>query len=150
MPPLSPAQAVEAFHLAFLEILRKRLASPALAITLRGAGLAVVVEDVTKPKQTDTTRRWKIPVARAGQRNPVRTKIEFSNRNGDSRHELEAVPERVVRPYGLRPPPVRHYLVEPATEQKVRALDPEVAELYDDTAWDQMRFAVADRLLDEA
>lgn len=25
MPPLSPAQAVEAFHLAFLEILRKRL-----------------------------------------------------------------------------------------------------------------------------
>lgn len=116
------------------------------------------------------------------------------------------MPERVVRPYGLRPPPVRHYLVEPATEQKVRALagrsetqardvfdldlllrarpsaldgvaaetrrtaaergvelpyeafadqvlpflDAEVAELYDDTAWDQMRFAVADKLLEEA
>lgn len=168
MAPLSAAQAVEAFHLGFVEVLRKRLdpgryvlkggvnlryffdsvrysedidfdvlgvpvatlernvdavlASSALAITLRGTGLAVIVDEVSKPKQTDTTRRWKVPVAQNGQRHPVRTKIEFSNRNGDDRHALEAVPERVVGRYGLRPPSVRHYLAEPATEQKVRAL----------------------------
>jgi hypothetical protein len=246
-----PATAIEAFHLAFLEVLRKRLdparyvlkggvnlryffgsvrysedidfdiigvpvatleknvdavlSSPALAFTLRSAGLAVAVEQVSKPKQTETTRRWKVPVAPDGQSQLVRTKIEFSNRNGDDRHELEAVPERVVRPYGLRPPSVRHYLAEPATEQKIRALagrsetqardvfdldlllraqpratgsvdaetrrtaaerglelpyeafanqvlpflDPEVAELYDETTWEQMRLVVTDKLLEE-
>jgi hypothetical protein len=180
------------------------LSSPALAFTLRSAGLAVAAEQVRKPKQTETTQRWKVPIVREGESQLVRTKIEFSNRNGDDRHELEAVPERVVRPYGLRPPSVRHYLAEPATEQKVRALagrsetqardvfdldlllratplapgsidaetltiaaerglelpyeafasqvlpflDPEIAELYDEGAWEQMRLAVTDKLED--
>ncbi len=246
-----PAEVIEAFHLAFLEVLRKRLdpgryvlkgganlryffdsvrysedldldvsgapgwtlegkvdavlTSPALAITLRSSGLAVAVEELSKPKQSDTTRRWKVPIAAPGQTRPIRTKIEFSNRNGEHRYELEAVPARVVAPYGLRAPSVQHYLAEPATEQKVLALadrsetqardvfdldlllrrapltqgsvaadirtaaveralelpyeafedqvlpflDPEVAELYDETSWQQMQLLVADKLAEE-
>ncbi len=80
------------------------------------------VDEVSKPKQSDTTRRWKVPITPDGQSQPVRTKIELSNRNGEHRYELEAVPGRVVAPYGLRPPSVQHYLGEPAAEQKVLAL----------------------------
>ena len=98
------------------------LRSPALVITLRSAGLALATDEISKPMQTDTTRRWKAPISATGQSEPVRTKIEFSNRNGERRHTLEAVPARVVAPYGLRPPSVQHYLEGPAAEQKVLAL----------------------------
>jgi hypothetical protein len=251
MARLTPAQTIEAFHLAFLEVLRHRLnparyvlkggtnlryffdsvrysedidldvsgvpgwaleekvdallQSPALAITLRSSGLVVATDDVSKPKQTDTTRRWKVPILAQGQSDPVRTKIEFSNRNGERRLQLDAVPARVVGPYGLRPPSVQHYLEGPATEQKILALagrsetqardvfdldlllrrsplapaavdagtrraaaerglelpyeafadqvlpflDPEVANLYDETTWLQMQSSVIDQLLEE-
>jgi predicted nucleotidyltransferase component of viral defense system len=96
------------------------LGSPALAVLLRAGGLAVDV--VTTPKQTDTTQRWKVGIAVAGRPNPVRTKIEFSRRNGDDRYVLEAIPGRVVAPYALRAPTVMHYQTEAALEQKVRAL----------------------------
>lgn len=168
MATLQPTPTIEAFHLAFLEVLRKQLdptryvlkgganlryffdsvrysedidldvfgvqgstlernvdtvlASRALEVTLRSSGLAVVLDQVSKPKQSDTTRRWKVPIALDGQSQPVRTKIEFSNRNGEDRYELDVVPDRVVQAYGLRPPSVQHYLAEPATEQKVLAL----------------------------
>lgn len=100
----------------------KVLTSDALGIVLRSAGIEVLVEDITKPKQTDTTRRWKVPVTAPGLASPARTKIEFSARNGETRFLLETVPNRVVRPYAMRPPSVQHYLLEPATEQKVLAL----------------------------
>jgi hypothetical protein len=53
---------------------------------------------------------------------PIRTKIEFSARNGDTRFVLAAVPSEIVKPYAMRPPSVQHYLAQPATEQKVIAL----------------------------
>lgn len=245
------AQIIEAFHLAFLEVLRQRLdpsryvlkgganlryffdsvrysedididvsgppgwalekkiddvlESPALAITLRSSRLGVAVGEIGKPKQTDTTPRWKLSLSAAGQREPIRTKIEFSSRDEERRHSLEAVPTRIVAPYGLRPPSVRHYLAEPAAEQKIRALagrsetqardvfdldlllrrsplagmaidadtrkgaaeralelphaafvdqvlpflDPEVADLYDETSWQTMQLFVTDKLLNE-
>jgi hypothetical protein len=59
------------------------LTSATIGAVLRGSGCSV--EDFSKPKQTETTRRWKISIAVAGHRDAVRTKIEFSNRNGDSR-----------------------------------------------------------------
>jgi hypothetical protein len=181
------------------------LSSPALGAILRSAGLEVVVGGTSKPKQTDTTRRWKVPIRASGRDEPIRTKIEFSNRNGEERYALETVPSRVVQPYGVREPSVQHYTAEPAAEQKVRALagrsetqardvfdldlllrraprspgavdqktrkdaadrgvdlpfkafadqvlpflDPEVAELYDEDAWNQMQLFVADRLLED-
>lgn len=96
------------------------LGLPATAILLRGGGLAV--SEVTKPKQTATTQRWKPLLAVTGRRGAVRTKIEFSHRATDGRRTLEAVPERVVEPYALRPPTMLHYTAEAAIEQKVRAL----------------------------
>ncbi len=96
------------------------LTSPTIGAVLRSSGCSV--EDFTKPKQTETTRLWKISIAVTGRRQAVRTKIELSNRNGDSRHVLEPVATRIVAPYALRAPTVQHYTAEAATEQKVRAL----------------------------
>lgn len=162
---MTAAQTIESFHLAFLQVLARRLnqrhyvvkgganlryffnshrysedidfdaiidevwrlrdkvdetlASPALDALLRRTG--VKIAQITAPKQTDTTQRWKLLLSEAAQE-PVSTKIEFSRRNGDERWLLEAVPDRVVAPYALRPPTLLHYLAAPATEQKVLAL----------------------------
>ena len=166
MPALREAQAVEYFHLAFLQVLQGRLyqetyvlkgganlryffqsvrysedidldasgievwaleekvdgvlQAPALTMLLRTGGLQV--GDFSKPKQTETTQRWKVPVTLEGRAEPLRTKIEFSRRNGEERLILEAVPGRIVAPYALRAPTVRHYLADVATEQKIEAL----------------------------
>lgn len=164
--PLSNAQVVELFHVAFLDMLSRRL-DPARYVLKGGVNLRyffgslrysedidldlsgvepwsleqkvdaildsgpigallrvadLTVADFSKPKQTGTTRRWKVAIETPGRAEPVRTKIEFSNRNGDSRHLLEAIPGDIVAPYALRAPSVQHYTAEAATEQKVHAL----------------------------
>jgi predicted nucleotidyltransferase component of viral defense system len=96
------------------------LESAAEAALLRAGGLQV--HEITKPKQTDTTQRWKAMISAQGRRDPVRTKIEFSHREARGPSRLEAVPDRVVAPYALRPPTMQHYLAEGAIEQKVVAL----------------------------
>ena len=96
------------------------LGSPPMELTLRSSGLAVA--GFTKPKQTETTQRWKVSIEARGRSEPVRTKIEFSNRNGEQRYRLEAVPSRIVAPYALRSPSVQHYTEDAATEQKIKAL----------------------------
>ncbi|MBM3303313.1 MAG: nucleotidyl transferase AbiEii/AbiGii toxin family protein, partial [Deltaproteobacteria bacterium] len=98
----------------------KVLDSSAMHVLLRNGGLAF--ENVTRPKQTGTTQRWKLLISTSGRRNPVRTKIEFSHREDDSRRVLEPVPGRVVAPYALRPPALLHYTQEAAIEQKIGAL----------------------------
>ena len=89
---------------------------------VKAAGIAVDAAAIRKPTQTDTTRRWKVPLNVPGFDDPVRTKIEFSNGNGDVRHKLESVPAEIVRPYGLAPPAVQRYLPPAAAKQKVLAL----------------------------
>lgn len=96
------------------------LNSGSLKALLRLGDLAVA--EFSKPKQTDTTRRWKVAVEIAGRSELVRTKIEFSNRNGEDRYRLEAVPSHIVAPYALRSPSVQHYTEDAAAEQKVEAL----------------------------
>lgn len=96
------------------------LDSPALGALLRVGGLTVA--ECTKPKQTQTTRRWKLGIDAPDRTEPVRTKIEFSNRNGDRRHRLDPLPAEVVEPYALRPPTVQHYIDDAPAEQKVQAL----------------------------
>jgi Nucleotidyl transferase AbiEii toxin, Type IV TA system len=166
MVELSYAQRIEFFHLAFLEVLAKRLdpsryilkgganlryffgsvrysedididltrplprdlegkvgsilASKALALLLRLGGLEVA--EFTTPKQTETTRRWKVALAASTAR-PVRTKIEFSGReNKGDGYRLDRLPDEVVAPYALPAPSVQHYEAEAAIEQKVMAL----------------------------
>jgi predicted nucleotidyltransferase component of viral defense system len=96
------------------------LDSPTIDAVLRSGGLAV--DGYTKPKQTQTTRRWKVAIAVAGRRETVRTKIELSHRNGEQRRVLEPVADRIVAPYALRAPTVQHYTADAATEQKIKAL----------------------------
>lgn len=96
------------------------LDSSTIDVVLRSGGLAL--DGFTKPKQTETTRRWKVSIAVSGRRAPVRTKIEFSHRNGERRHVLEPVASRTVAPYALRAPTVQHYTADAAAEQKIRAL----------------------------
>lgn len=177
---MTQAQAIECFHLAFLQVLSSRLNprhyvvkgganlryffdshrysedidfdslseepwrleekvdqaldSAAVASLLRSAGIAV--GQVTKPKQTDTTRRWKVLLTVPGRNQAVSTKIEFSHREGgDERRLLEAVPDRVVAPYALRAPTLVHYTAPAAIEQKVLALaqrrEPQARDVFD-------------------
>jgi|SRR5918994_29666 hypothetical protein len=176
------------------------LAKGPLGLLLRPAGIAVA--GFTKPKQTDTTQRWKIALEAPGRRNPIRTKVEFSHREGQEGYRLEPIPARIVEPYALRAPSVQHYTGDVPAEQKVAALarrsetqardvfdlelllrrrllpagsidrktleaaaeralelpfdafrdqvlpflDPDVAELYDAAAWEQMQTFVAGSL----
>jgi Nucleotidyl transferase AbiEii toxin, Type IV TA system len=166
MSRLSYTERIEFFHLAFLEVLAKRLdpsryilrgganlryffgsprysedididltrplppdlegkvdgivASRPLALLLRLGGLEVA--EFTTPKQTETTRRWKVALAGAGAE-PVRTKIEFSGRaNEGGGYRLDRLPIEVVAPYALPAPSIQHYEAAAATEQKVSAL----------------------------
>lgn len=112
------AVAIEPWALE--EKVDKVLASPATSALLRTGGLEV--QESTKPKQTETTQRWKVLVKVSGRQEPVRTKIEFSHRPSDPRRLLEAVPDRIVAPYALRAPTMVHYLADAASEQKVVAL----------------------------
>ena len=193
-------EGIEAFALE--ETVDDVLGSRPLQSLLASSELAL--DSYSKPKQTETTQRWKAAIAVAGRAEPLRTKIEFSRRNGEVRRVLERVPDQLVAPYGLRPPTVMHYTAAPATEQKIDALaernetqardvfdlelllraypdaaaeadaqqreraaaralelpyaafadqvapflDPDLAELYDAAAWEQIREFVVERLLE--
>jgi predicted nucleotidyltransferase component of viral defense system len=103
------------------EAVDKILDGKALASLVRSSGIGM---SVTRPKQTDTTRRWKIQLVRVGETGPgLPTKIEFSARTkfgGPS--VLEQVPDTIVRPYGQRAPLVQHYGEVVAIQQKIAAL----------------------------
>jgi predicted nucleotidyltransferase component of viral defense system len=171
-----------------------------LGILLRPAEVAIV--EFSKPKQTETTQRWKIGLEAPGRGESIRTKVEFSHREGQQEFRLEVVPAWIVEPYALRAPSVQHYTGDVPVEQKVEALadrsetqardvfdldlllrrqplpagavdreiveasidrafelpfdafrdqvlpflEPEVAELYDAAAWEQMQTFVAEKL----
>ena len=78
---------------------------------------------LSKPKQTDTTQRWKIELKAAGVSVPLHTKVEFSRR-GTRAEEFVLEPARsdVVRPYAVPVPTVNHYTARSAVRQKIRAL----------------------------
>jgi predicted nucleotidyltransferase component of viral defense system len=98
------------------------LAGRALGVLLGQHGLQV--KESTKPKQTETTRRWKLGIARHDATSDlVRTKIEFSNRGAFSDdHLYETIPRQVVDPYAIRPATMSHYGQVAALEQKIAAL----------------------------
>lgn len=91
-----------------------------LGLLLRPAGVAVA--EFSKPKQTDTTQRWKIALQAPDRKQPIRTKVEFSHRKAAAEFRLEVVPSQIVEPYALRAPSVQHYTGAVPTEQKVEAL----------------------------
>lgn len=109
------------------------LGSPAVAAPLKTHGLTIV--EVTAPKQTETTQRWKVGLQRAGDDLPIRTKVEFSRRDDVAGAKFEAANREVLRPYGLTPVLALHYATAFATRQKIHALaaraEPQARDVFD-------------------
>lgn len=109
------------------------LKSPLVTAPLLARGVTIV--DVSAPKQTDTTQRWKVGLEVAGAVAPVRTKIEFSRRDAIEGAAFEVLTPRVLAPYGLTPMLATHYRVEAAIAQKVNALagrpEPQARDVFD-------------------
>jgi predicted nucleotidyltransferase component of viral defense system len=106
-------------------VLRERfdkvLASRPLAEMLTTQGLEIT--RISRPKQTDTTQRWKIELHAAGVSVPLHTKVEFSRRGTrGEEYKLEPVRAEIVRPYGIPAPTANHYTARSAIRQKIQAL----------------------------
>jgi len=76
----------------------------------------------TKPKQTETTQRWKFEVRALGATLPLHTRVEFSRRGSAEEYVLEPVRPEVVRPYAMLAPTANHYTARAAVRQKIEAL----------------------------
>src|SRR5207253_6185213 len=84
---------------------------------LASQGLELV--RTSKPKQTDTTQRWKLELKAAGVSVPLHTKVKFSRRGTrDEDYVLEPARSDVVRPYGIPVPTVNHYTARSAVRQQ--------------------------------
>jgi len=94
---------------------------PALSLLTQSSGIEIV--EVTAPKQTETTLRWKVVITDPALHDLIRTKVEFSGRGSESDDvEFAVIPDHVVKPYGLQAPTVRHYRAQAAIDQKIAAL----------------------------
>jgi predicted nucleotidyltransferase component of viral defense system len=91
-----------------------------LSLLMRPAGVSIV--EFSKPKQTDPTQRWKIGLAVPRRSELLRTKVEFSHREGEEGYVLDPIPARIVEPYALRAPIVQHYTGDVPAGQKIAAL----------------------------
>jgi len=95
------------------------LGSSGFAMMLRS--LSLEVAQISEPKQTETTQRWKVQLkAPFGLVFPI--KIEFSRRGLDSPVEFEPIHFGVLSMYKLHPIFVPHYGPTIAFKQKIRAL----------------------------
>jgi hypothetical protein len=98
----------------------KLLASPIVTMPLNTRGIAI--EQVSKPKQTDTVQRWKITLATAGGAFTEHTKIEFSRRDGTDDADLDSVDPAVTKAHSLPSFLATHYRCTEAVRQKIGAL----------------------------
>jgi predicted nucleotidyltransferase component of viral defense system len=78
--------------------------------------------NVSEPKQTDTTQRWKIHVRHEVSGIDLPTKIEFSRRKFASGVIFGPIDPELLTVYNLRPIIISHYDLEPAFTQKIEAL----------------------------
>lgn len=109
------------------------LVSPTVVAPLRARGIDVV--DVSTPKQTETTQRWKAGLRVDGIPFELRTKIEFSRRDHIDGAAFEAVDAEIARAYALSPFPATHYTAARAIAQKIHALagrsEPQARDVFD-------------------
>lgn len=94
------------------------LGSPALRADLVRGGLTLA--HVSKPKQTDTTQRWKLELALA--REPVQTKVEFSRRGGPPAAACAPPAPALLDLYGVTHFAANHYGAAEMAVQKTAAL----------------------------
>lgn len=113
--------------------INRLLKSPLVTSPLLARGIRIA--DVSTPKQTDTTQRWKVGLEVSGAVAPVRTKIEFSRRDAIDGTAFETVDPLVLAPYSLTPMLATHYRVGAAVAQKVNALagraEPQARDVFD-------------------
>jgi len=81
---------------------------------------AVSLDTVSKPKQTDTTQRWKLALSHPA--GGAHTKIEFSRRRALEGTKFEALDDAIVRLHRTSPFLATHYGLASALAQKVEAL----------------------------
>lgn len=107
-----------------VNVLRDRveqiLEGKTLAQILQTRGIKIT--NLSAPKQTDTTQRWKISLSASGLDLPLHTRIEFSRRGDGSEAVFEPVDAVLMRDYQLTPFLASHYPPAVAFQQKVSAL----------------------------
>jgi predicted nucleotidyltransferase component of viral defense system len=87
---------------------------------LKSRGLEI--NEISKPKQTETGQRWKLSVTGPSTSLAARTKIEFSRRTFDDGFKFESINPALALHYGLYPILINHYGLQTAYAQKVGAL----------------------------
>jgi predicted nucleotidyltransferase component of viral defense system len=96
------------------------LDSPVLERLLRVQSISVA--DWSKPKQTETTQRWKATLQSRARAVELNTKIEFSRRSSEHAAVLDPVDKSLLDQYGLPRLNARHYPIAVALRQKIAAL----------------------------
>ncbi|HKP61917.1 MAG TPA: nucleotidyl transferase AbiEii/AbiGii toxin family protein [Polyangiales bacterium] len=109
------------------------LRSPLIVSPLKSKGIAI--SEVTAPKQTETTQRWKLGLVATGSSVPLRTKVEFSRRNAIQGAAFASIGGDLLRPYALPPFLATHYTAHGAVSQKIHALaeraEPQARDVFD-------------------
>jgi predicted nucleotidyltransferase component of viral defense system len=109
------------------------LAAPTVVSPLRARGIDVA--NVTTPKQTETTQRWKVGLRATSIPFELRTKIEFSRRDAIDGAAFEAIDAGLARAHGLSPFLAMHYTAAKAVGQKIHALagrtEPQARDVFD-------------------
>lgn len=106
--------------LSLRERVDKLLASVAFRDMLGAQGLELTRS--SRPKQTETTQRWKFELRAQGTALPLHTRVEFSRRGSAEEYVLEPIRPEIVRLYGLPSPTANHYTARSALRQKIEAL----------------------------
>ena len=109
-----------------VEVLKDKVmgifSSPTFQSNLRSIGIEnVVLPDITRAKQTQTTQRFKVHLfSRSGEE--LFTKVEFSRRGFKKGAVVDTVSNDILRLYKLPPILVSYYDIYSMTAQKIRAL----------------------------
>lgn len=112
------------------------LKAPTVTAPLKAHGIELA--EISTPKQTETTQRWKAGLRVSGRDVLLRTKIEFSRRVGEEElasAAFETTRAEVVRPHALTPFLATHYTTHAAIRQKIHALagrtEPQARDVFD-------------------
>jgi len=107
---------------ALKDIVMKILQTPYFQESFKQFGIErVILPDMTRAKQTETTQRFKIHlITFAGE--DLFTKVEFSRRGFKGKSIVQPVSNAVLRAYKLPPLLAPHYDIQSSAMQKIDAL----------------------------
>lgn len=100
--------------------INKLLEAQPLLQTLKSKGIEL--QNISEPKQSETTQRWKIGLKVLGSTLLLPTKIEFSRRAMTEEVLFEPIDTEIIHGYKLYPILTNHYILQAAFNQKVSAL----------------------------